>query len=188
MTLLPDDEPEKLPSPAVIYPGEVFLPALAGGEGPVSPARATCFPSIHPAAGRPWPRSLVSSPACSAPRPWSPAAGAPAAPSRNGRDRAAARHRPGNRHCQHLPFRAEGRGEGSWMLRLMDVESFQHIRAVRNLRGSRLPRGRALPPDEIRALFSACGLITPVSGCAMRRCWVSFSAAACAARRRWGWI
>ena len=36
-----------------------------------------------------------------------------------------------------------------WMLRLMDVESFQHIRAVRNLRGSRLPRGRALPPEEV---------------------------------------
>ena len=69
------------------------------------------------------------------------------------------------------------------MLRLMDVESFQHIRAVRNLRGSRLPRGRALPPEEIRALFGACEADDSSIGCAMRRCWVSFSAAACDARR-----
>jgi integrase len=72
------------------------------------------------------------------------------------------------------------------MLRLMDVESFQHIRAVRNLRGSRLPRGRALPPEEIRALFGACEADDSSIGCAMRRCWVSFSAAACDARRPWG--
>lgn len=39
----------------------------------------------------------------------------------------------------------KGVAKEAWMLRLMDVESFQHIRAVRNLRGSRLPRGRALP-------------------------------------------
>jgi hypothetical protein len=50
----------------------------------------------------------------------------------------------------------KGVAKEAWMLRLMDVESFQHIRAVRNLRGSRLPRGRALPPEEIRALFGAC--------------------------------
>lgn len=50
----------------------------------------------------------------------------------------------------------KGVAKEAWMLRLMDLESFQHIRAVRNLRGSRLPRGRALPPAEIRALFGAC--------------------------------
>jgi hypothetical protein len=33
----------------------------------------------------------------------------------------------------------KGVAKEAWMLRLMDVESFQHIRAVRNLRGSRLP-------------------------------------------------
>lgn len=38
----------------------------------------------------------------------------------------------------------------------MDVESLQHIRAVRNLRGSRLPRGRALLPEEVRQLFAVC--------------------------------
>ncbi|HCA0687023.1 TPA: site-specific integrase, partial [Citrobacter freundii] len=31
----------------------------------------------------------------------------------------------------------KGVAKEAWMLRLMDVDSFQHIRAVRNLRGSR---------------------------------------------------
>ena len=64
---------------------------------------------------------------------------------------------------------------------LMDVESFQHIRAVRNLRGSRLPRGRALPFEEIRALFGACetdvssigirdaAMLAVILGCGLRR-------------------
>jgi site-specific recombinase XerD len=67
------------------------------------------------------------------------------------------------------------------MLKLMDVESFQHIRAVRNLRGSRLPRGRALPPEEVRALFAACeaddssigirdaAMLAVILGCGLRR-------------------
>ena len=42
------------------------------------------------------------------------------------------------------------------MLKLMDVESLQPIRVVRNLRGSRLSQGRARPPEENRALFGAC--------------------------------
>ena len=50
----------------------------------------------------------------------------------------------------------KGVAKEAWMLRLMDVESFQHIRAVRNMRGSRLPRGRALPAEEVRQLFAAC--------------------------------
>jgi site-specific recombinase XerD len=44
----------------------------------------------------------------------------------------------------------------AWMLKLMDAESCEHIRRVRNVRGSRLPRGRALPREEIRALFGVC--------------------------------
>ncbi len=67
------------------------------------------------------------------------------------------------------------------MLRLMDVESFQHIRAVRNLRGTRLPSGRALPPEEIRALFTVCeadrsclgprdaAMLAVILGCGLRR-------------------
>ncbi|STT78409.1 integrase/recombinase [Klebsiella pneumoniae] len=75
----------------------------------------------------------------------------------------------------------KGVAKEAWMLRLMDVESFQHIRAVRNLRGSRLPRGRALPPEEIRALFGACetdkssigvrdaAMLAIILGCGLRR-------------------
>nr|AQX35344.1 hypothetical protein PIMI5_00018 [Enterobacter cloacae] len=40
MTLMPDDEQELNLSPKVISPDEDFLPALSGGDGPVSPARA----------------------------------------------------------------------------------------------------------------------------------------------------
>ena len=40
MTLMPDDEPEQLPPPAVIPPDGDFLPALVGTESPVGPARA----------------------------------------------------------------------------------------------------------------------------------------------------
>ncbi|MDV7024538.1 MULTISPECIES: tyrosine-type recombinase/integrase [Atlantibacter] len=75
----------------------------------------------------------------------------------------------------------KGVAKEAWMLRLMDVESFQHIRAVRNLRGSRLPRGRALPPDEIRQLFAVCNadrsslgprdaaILAVILGCGLRR-------------------
>ncbi|MER1372702.1 tyrosine-type recombinase/integrase, partial [Klebsiella pneumoniae] len=75
----------------------------------------------------------------------------------------------------------KGVAKEAWMLRLMDVDSFQHIRAVRNLRGSRLPRGRALPAAEIRQLFAACdadrsslgprdaALLAVMLGCGLRR-------------------
>lgn len=66
----------------------------------------------------------------------------------------------------------KGMAKGSWMLKLMDFESFQHIRAVRN---------RALPPEEISALFAACeadnssvglrdaALMAVILGCGLRR-------------------
>lgn len=75
----------------------------------------------------------------------------------------------------------KGVAKEAWMLKLMDVESFQHIRAIRNLRGSRLPRGRALPPEEIRKLFMACdvdgssislrdaAILAVILGCGLRR-------------------
>ncbi|MCS2169595.1 tyrosine-type recombinase/integrase [Scandinavium sp. TWS1a] len=50
----------------------------------------------------------------------------------------------------------KGVAKEAWMLKLMDVESFQNIRAVRNLRGRRLQRGRALHPAEVRQLFAVC--------------------------------
>lgn len=75
----------------------------------------------------------------------------------------------------------KGVAKESWMLNLMDVESFQHIRSVRNLRGSRLPRGRALNREEIRQLFMVCendksskgprdaALLGILLGCGLRR-------------------
>ena len=69
----------------------------------------------------------------------------------------------------------------AWMLKLMDVESYQHIRAVRQVRGSALPRGRALGREEIRRLFAVCeadrgsaglrdaALLAVILGCGLRR-------------------
>jgi integrase/recombinase XerD len=75
----------------------------------------------------------------------------------------------------------KGVASEAWMLKLMDVESYQHIRAVRQVRGSALPRGRALKREEIRALFTACeadtgsigvrdaALLAVILGCGLRR-------------------
>lgn len=75
----------------------------------------------------------------------------------------------------------KGVAREAWMLKMMDVESYQHILAVRNLRGSRLPRGRALTTSEIRYLFSVCeadkscigprdaALLGTILGCGLRR-------------------
>nr|CAC9201140.1 Uncharacterised protein [Escherichia coli] len=65
----------------------------------------------------------------------------------------------------------KGVAKEAWMLRLMDVDSFQHIRAVRNLRGSRLPRGRALPAAEIRQLLPHVMPIAAVWVRGTRPCW-----------------
>ena len=43
----------------------------------------------------------------------------------------------------------------------MDGEEYQRAAAVRNVKGSRLPTGRALEGGEIRALFAACADGTP---------------------------
>lgn len=69
----------------------------------------------------------------------------------------------------------------AWMLKLMNVEDYQHIRAVRSVRGSALPRGRALSRQEIKKLFSVCeadrsskgvrdaALLAIILGCGLRR-------------------
>lgn len=75
----------------------------------------------------------------------------------------------------------KGVAKEAWMLKMIDVESYQHIIAVRNLRGTRLPRGRALQSVEIRRLFSVCetdksyigprdaALLAVILGCGLRR-------------------
>ena len=49
----------------------------------------------------------------------------------------------------------------AWLLGLMAGEDYQRGAAVRNVKGSRLPTGRALEGGEIRALFAACADGTP---------------------------
>ncbi|WP_387492640.1 tyrosine-type recombinase/integrase [Photorhabdus sp. RM96S] len=44
----------------------------------------------------------------------------------------------------------------AWTMKQLDTDSFQHIKQVRSVKGSRLPKGRALDKKEIRALFFTC--------------------------------
>ncbi len=63
----------------------------------------------------------------------------------------------------------------AWAMKLMDTESYQHIRQVKSVRGSRLPKGRALTGHEIRALFRCCEKdhsskgLRDAAGCGLRR-------------------
>ena len=44
----------------------------------------------------------------------------------------------------------------AWLLGWMPIEDYHRIAAVSNVKGSRLPAGRALDAGELRALFDAC--------------------------------
>ncbi len=182
MTLMPDDDPELAMSPAVIPPDVDFLPALIGGEGPVSPARAYLLSLNSPRSRQTMASFLsivagllgaASLDACS----WgSLRRHHVMAVTELLRDTGRATATV-NTYLSAL----KGVAKEAWMLRLMDVESFQHIRAVRNLRGSRLPSGRALPQGEIRALFAVCeadrsclgardaAMLAVILGCGLRR-------------------
>lgn len=182
MILMPDDEPALSLPVAIVSPDEDFLPALSGGNALVSPARAyllslnsprsrqTMASFLNIVAGMLGAASLES---CS----WgSLRRHHVMAVTELLRDTGRATATV-NTYLSAL----KGVAKEAWMLRLMDVESFQHIRAVRNLRGSRLPRGRALPPEEIRALFGACeadsssigirdaAMLAVILGCGLRR-------------------
>ena len=182
MTQMPDDDPELIMAPAVLPLGEDFLPAMAAGADPVSPARAYLL-SLNSPRSRQTMASFLnivagmlgagSLDACS----WgSLRRHHVMAVTELLRDTGRATATV-NTYLSAL----KGVAKEAWMLKLMDVESFQHIRAVRNLRGSRLPRGRALPPDEIRALFGACeadsssigirdaAMLAVILGCGLRR-------------------
>ncbi|HFS8112812.1 TPA: tyrosine-type recombinase/integrase [Enterobacter asburiae] len=182
MTLLPDDDPELILSPAVIPPVREFLPALSGDNAPVSPARAYLL-SLNSPRSRQTMASFLGI-----------VAGMLGAGSLDSCSWGSLRRH----HVMAVTelLRDSGRAtttvntylsaikgvaKEAWMLRLMDVESFQHIRAVRNLRGSRLPRGRALPVEEIRKLFAVCdtdssslgprdaAMLAVILGCGLRR-------------------
>ncbi|HAV1480346.1 TPA: tyrosine-type recombinase/integrase [Enterobacter hormaechei subsp. steigerwaltii] len=182
MSLMPDDEPALGLPAAFISPDEDFLPALAGGEGPVSPARAYLL-SLNSSRSRRTMASFLnivagmlgaaSLDACS----WgSLRRHHVMAVTELLRDTGRATATV-NTYLSAL----KGVAKEAWMLKMMDVDSFQHIRAVCNLRGSRLPRGRALPPSDIRALFEVCetdksslgvrdaAMLAVILGCGLRR-------------------
>jgi len=182
MSLMPDDEQERNLLAAAIPLDETFLPALSGNNVPVNPARAYLL-SLNSQRSRQTMASFLGIVA--------KMLGAGSADTCNW----------GSIRRYHVMvitelLRDTGRGmatintylsalkgvaKEAWMLRLMDVESFQHIRAVPNLRGSRLPSGRALPPEEIRALFAVCeadrsclgprdaAMLAVILGCGLRR-------------------
>ncbi len=69
----------------------------------------------------------------------------------------------------------------AWTMKQLDTDSFQHIKQVRSVRGSRLPKGRALERYEIKTLFYTCendlsikglrdaAIIGILIGCGLRR-------------------
>jgi len=69
----------------------------------------------------------------------------------------------------------------AWRMGLIDSDRSARIGDLPNVRGTRLPRGRALPPQEIERLFAAAGrdrgdkglrdtaLLALLYGCGMRR-------------------
>lgn len=69
----------------------------------------------------------------------------------------------------------------AWALKLIDSETFQQIKQVKAVRGSRIPQGRALSVQEFQALYAACeatststglrdaAIIAVLAGCGLRR-------------------
>ncbi|MFZ3621780.1 tyrosine-type recombinase/integrase [Leclercia barmai] len=182
MSLLPDDGQERNLLTEASPLDEEFLPALSCRDAPVNPARAYLLSLNSPRSRQTMTSFLgivagmlgaVSADACS----WgSLRRHHIMAVTELLRDTGRATATV-NTYLSAL----KGVAKEAWMLRLMDVESFQHIRAVRNLRGSRLPSGRALPPEEIRALFAMCdadrsslgprdaAMLAVMLGCGLRR-------------------
>ena len=52
----------------------------------------------------------------------------------------------------------------AWVLKQLDMESYQHIKQIKNLRGERLPKGRALSRDEVVKLLNLCEQDTSCKG------------------------
>lgn len=179
---LPNEESEHSRPVTSLSPNHEYLPALAGAENPVDPARAYLL-SLNSPRSRQTMGSFLGVVAR--------LLGAESATTciwgslrrhhimavtellrDTGRATATV-----NTYLSAL----KGVAREAWMLKMMDVESYQHILAVRNLRGSRLPRGRALTTSEIRHLFSVCeddksclgprdaALLGTILGCGLRR-------------------
>lgn len=182
MALMTDDDPDLNPLTELHSPDNEYFPALSANDMPLNPARAYLL-SLNSLRSRQTMASFLgivagmlgagSADTCS----WGSlrrhhVMGITELLRDTGRATATV-----NTYLSAL----KGVAKEAWMLRLMDVESFQHIRAVRNLRGSRLPSGRALPQGEIRALFAVCeadrsclgardaAMLAVILGCGLRR-------------------
>lgn len=69
----------------------------------------------------------------------------------------------------------------AWGMKMLDTDSYQHIKQVRSVRGSRLPRGRALADAEAQGLVVTCeedkrsiglrdaAIVSVLLGCGLRR-------------------
>ncbi|HFZ8522864.1 TPA: tyrosine-type recombinase/integrase [Salmonella enterica subsp. enterica serovar Birkenhead] len=69
----------------------------------------------------------------------------------------------------------------AWTMKQIDTDSYQHIKQVRSVRGSRLPKGRALEKHEVRSLYFTCendrsskglrdaAILGVLVGCGLRR-------------------
>ena len=69
----------------------------------------------------------------------------------------------------------------AWSMGQISSDEFQHIKAVKQVGGSRLPAGRALSKEEVQALISACesdksatgvrdkAILSVLVGCGLRR-------------------
>ena len=75
----------------------------------------------------------------------------------------------------------KGVASEAWTMGLMDSDTFQHIKSIKRVSGSRLTKGRALTNTELRALFKACeddnsarglrdlAMLSILVGCGLRR-------------------
>ncbi len=52
----------------------------------------------------------------------------------------------------------------AWSMKQMDTESYQHIKHIRSVKGTRLQKGRALTRKELEALFFTCERDTSAKG------------------------
>ena len=44
----------------------------------------------------------------------------------------------------------------AWTMSQIDMETYQHIKQIKNVRGQRVPKGRSLDSIEVRQLFKSC--------------------------------
>lgn len=44
----------------------------------------------------------------------------------------------------------------AWTMKQIDMESYHHIKQIKNVRGERIPKGRVLERDEVVQLFGVC--------------------------------